>query len=86
MGPEARAYEHAPEALLISTAVSWGCPTFWLSRNGNPLETGAGAVSQDEEAPGAQLGEAMMGWKNKSLYSRNKITYMGPYRTICTRP
>jgi hypothetical protein len=31
------------------------------SNVGNPLETGAGAVSWDEKAPSAQLGEVMFG-------------------------
>jgi hypothetical protein len=31
-----------------------------ISNNGNPLETVTGAVSQDEKAPSAQLGYAMV--------------------------
>jgi hypothetical protein len=31
------------------------------SNDGNPLETGAGAVSEDEKAPNAHLGEVMFG-------------------------
>jgi hypothetical protein len=34
----------------------------------------------------ALVGRSHDGCKRNVLYSRNKITYMGPYWTICTRP
>ena len=55
------------------------------SKNGNPLVTGAGAVSLNEKAPSASWAKPWLVEKNP-FNSRNKITYMGPYWTICTIP
>ena len=38
-----------------------------ISNDGNPLETGAGAVSYDEKALSAQLGDAMVLGKDSGL-------------------
>jgi hypothetical protein len=48
-------YRFWREVILLG---SWS--DFGWSNDGNPLETGAGAVSKDKKAPSAQLGDAMV--------------------------
>jgi hypothetical protein len=43
-----------------------------ISNDGNPLETGAGAVSQDEKAPSAQLDDAMVSQVGEECFTSTR--------------